>query len=101
MIRRPPRSTLFPYTTLFRSLLMVGQTPFGQDRTAAADDPGSSLDGPRDVSQQDAGMDCEVVHALLGLLDERVAIHLPGQFLRPAAGLFECLVDRHSSDRHG
>src|SRR2546430_5387153 len=23
MIRRPPRSTLFPYTTLFRSLLMA------------------------------------------------------------------------------
>src|SRR2546422_6825881 len=26
MIRRPPRSTLFPYTTLFRSVLMVGPT---------------------------------------------------------------------------
>src|SRR2546425_8740880 len=25
MIRRPPRSTLFPYTTLFRSLSKVGQ----------------------------------------------------------------------------
>src|SRR5258708_30626683 len=24
MIRRPPRSTLFPYTTLFRSLVYVG-----------------------------------------------------------------------------
>jgi len=24
MIRRPPRSTLFPYTTLFRSLLFIG-----------------------------------------------------------------------------
>src|SRR5258708_40318714 len=24
MIRRPPRSTLFPYTTLFRSVLLVG-----------------------------------------------------------------------------
>src|SRR5260370_6804723 len=24
MIRRPPRSTLFPYTTLFRSLILVG-----------------------------------------------------------------------------
>src|SRR5256885_6510280 len=24
MIRRPPRSTLFPYTTLFRSLLLAG-----------------------------------------------------------------------------
>src|SRR5258708_20068173 len=24
MIRRPPRSTLFPYTTLFRSILLTG-----------------------------------------------------------------------------
>src|SRR5438876_3558918 len=24
MIRRPPRSTLFPYTTLFRSLQLIG-----------------------------------------------------------------------------
>src|SRR2546428_8663863 len=27
MIRRPPRSTLFPYTTLFRSLLNGGFSP--------------------------------------------------------------------------
>src|SRR2546430_8297568 len=33
MIRRPPRSTLFPYTTLFRS-----HTPFsGTDRSASPD----------------------------------------------------------------
>src|SRR3989454_2121576 len=25
MIRRPPRSTLFPYTTLFRSIFQVGE----------------------------------------------------------------------------
>src|SRR3712207_8471609 len=25
MIRRPPRSTLFPYTTLFRSLMLLSQ----------------------------------------------------------------------------
>src|SRR2546430_10773029 len=31
MIRRPPRSTLFPYTTLFRSLV----TPAGFDRSTA------------------------------------------------------------------
>src|SRR2546422_6271648 len=31
MIRRPPRSTLFPYTTLFRSLLLDEQ----QDRHVA------------------------------------------------------------------
>src|SRR5690242_21894289 len=27
MIRRPPRSTLFPYTTLFRSMRMTGTRP--------------------------------------------------------------------------
>src|SRR5256885_1657408 len=29
MIRRPPRSTLFPYTTLFRSLLYLRQPGYG------------------------------------------------------------------------
>src|SRR2546426_7080353 len=33
MIRRPPRSTLFPYTTLFRSLIEDGQLlDFGQGK---------------------------------------------------------------------
>src|SRR2546422_6939928 len=37
MIRRPPRSTLFPYTTLFRSLLpVVGPEPSPQLRTVLA-----------------------------------------------------------------
>src|SRR5690348_17657684 len=34
MIRRPPRSTLFPYTTLFRSLRQMRQSP-----TPVATDP--------------------------------------------------------------
>src|SRR2546426_1355787 len=29
MIRRPPRSTLFPYTTLFRSRPVLGRDPRG------------------------------------------------------------------------
>src|SRR5256885_15882163 len=29
MIRRPPRSTLFPYTTLFRSYSLVGEGVLG------------------------------------------------------------------------
>src|SRR5258707_4591311 len=35
MIRRPPRSTLFPYTTLFRSLGAPKRQP-GRRRSAAA-----------------------------------------------------------------
>src|SRR3989442_14687877 len=42
MIRRPPRSTLFPYTTLFRSLLgrvgHHGHDHLVEDREAALDD---------------------------------------------------------------
>src|SRR3712207_7702982 len=33
MIRRPPRSTLFPYTTLFRSALIAGQIDYVCDQT--------------------------------------------------------------------
>src|SRR5438105_11920671 len=39
MIRRPPRSTLFPYTTLFRSLRPIGGKPMVQwvyERACAA-----------------------------------------------------------------
>src|SRR2546421_4986294 len=34
MIRRPPRSTLFPYTTLFRSLDRPAGQRFGEGRAA-------------------------------------------------------------------
>src|SRR3712207_8965631 len=37
MIRRPPRSTLFPYTTLFRSVLgLVALTVFAPDNTVSS-----------------------------------------------------------------
>src|SRR2546422_7580228 len=39
MIRRPPRSTLFPYTTLFRSRRTNGVRGRRRDRTAAAVEP--------------------------------------------------------------
>src|SRR2546425_13365054 len=36
MIRRPPRSTLFPYTTLFRSLVVTPATRLGGEVQQAA-----------------------------------------------------------------
>src|SRR5256885_8560928 len=36
MIRRPPRSTLFPYTTLFRSVAPKGLPPALRDKAHAA-----------------------------------------------------------------
>src|SRR5437870_7414101 len=36
MIRRPPRSTLFPYTTLFRSLSFLGASLIARGRQGTA-----------------------------------------------------------------
>src|SRR2546428_9720151 len=40
MIRRPPRSTLFPYTTLFRSVSQPGSKPERLHSKAAGHDRG-------------------------------------------------------------
>src|SRR3712207_7596204 len=49
MIRRPPRSTLFPYTTLFRSDRI--EVPFDKDRVKGA--PRIDADGDLSVAQED------------------------------------------------
>src|SRR3712207_8486558 len=40
MIRRPPRSTLFPYTTLFRSVVSVGYLSIAPARGTFPGTPG-------------------------------------------------------------
>ena len=81
-------------------LLMVGEAPFGEDRAAAGNNAGHAPRGQRDETQEDAGVDREVVDALLALLDQRVPKEVPGELLGPAAGLFQRLVDRDGADRH-
>src|SRR3712207_7699692 len=57
MIRRPPRSTLFPYTTLFRSYLgvialvgrFVGGVNLGQESVGG---PFGGLESPRGLGRQ-------------------------------------------------
>src|SRR5256885_10569306 len=63
MIRRPPRSTLFPYTTLFRSLpriVQAARTPRIASRQHGRilprrADRGGSLSGPDSESAIDRG----------------------------------------------
>src|SRR5256885_6906962 len=58
MIRRPPRSTLFPYTTLFRSLAERGEDESADHRPEhgaepADDRPEQELDGAADVERSE------------------------------------------------
>src|SRR3712207_7980913 len=65
MIRRPPRSTLFPYTTLFRSLghggRHRGMRDLQQQRAAAAEQEHRlTIDTPGDASgTEEAGVRSE------------------------------------------
>src|SRR5260370_5180707 len=52
MIRRPPRSTLFPYTTLFRSSTTPpGRTSISRERRWARRRPKSIRAGVRDTAR--------------------------------------------------
>src|SRR5438105_10187595 len=72
MVRRPPRSTLFPYTTLFRSIDYL---------------PGGAVPGYRQ-RKEDEGAACgtggrgEIAVALEGGL-ERQRHHADGRWVRP------------------
>src|SRR5258708_25907713 len=52
MIRRPPRSTLFPYTTLFRSYAVGRHQPAAR-RDHAVDDPRERHHDERNVDRRD------------------------------------------------
>ena len=82
------------------AFLVMREAPFRHDRAAAGDDAGDALGRHRDVGQTDAGVDGEIVDALLGLLDQRVAEDFPGQVLGDAADFLQRLIDRHGADRN-
>src|SRR5258708_18723113 len=63
MIRRPPRSTLFPYTTLFRSVQRPREGPHRPARAAA-------VAGPRD-DQGEAARNVRRVPERRGAAQER------------------------------
>src|SRR5256886_1754688 len=71
MIRRPPRSTLFPYTTLFRSLQALGR----EGRVLALDrDPQAIAAGRQRFTDE---MRLTLVHASFADLGTLVPAHAP------------------------
>src|SRR2546430_10831942 len=73
MIRRPPRSTLFPYTTLFRSVvdvldgLVLGALVVAAHRLEATAEVGEAL--PRGG----VGLVCDLMGGLVGRSEEHTS----------------------------
>src|SRR3989454_12373395 len=88
MIRRPPRSTLFPYTTLFRSKALGDGVATGADWRLMADTIHLHLDrkklqqafawGPKDSVRARA------VSTLNGIKADSLALDLPDEVLTEA-----------------
>src|SRR2546422_2533227 len=63
MIRRPPRSTLFPYTTLFRSSRGTGRVPAARaSHVKTGDRPPAVRAGDRRPQSESAATPIEVLH---------------------------------------
>src|SRR6185295_20262498 len=67
MIRRPPRSTLFPYTTLFRSLYRLG---------ASIPSPGVNYPNVQKCVAQVSGGESAQIYSLINLFSGGALLHL-------------------------
>src|SRR2546425_1484246 len=77
MIRRPPRSTLFPYTTLFRSLLVNHDAAFEVGGESAHGVMGCRLHGHGFMQGVDAEIGADEIGDVRKLLVEHFAAEVP------------------------
>src|SRR2546425_5330431 len=91
MIRRPPRSTLFPYTTLFRSF--VGEGVLADDGLIALHlDTGDARDqaaGGAEALRVDAGLEGEIIAARFDGHDDLFKGTVAGAFAQAVDGALD------------
>src|SRR3712207_9249019 len=89
MIRRPPRSTLFPYTTLFRSVLRSGRVGAGAVGRHA--EPALALD--REVQHVGRALQRAAAHRVV----DGAELHAQADLARVAAAAALAGRDRKST----
>src|SRR3712207_6986913 len=89
MIRRPPRSTLFPYTTLFRSNHCRSQRLGG-----AGPDRGLPREGDRERTRRQTAQDGRVVSARAGDFRDRKSTRLNSSHANISYAVF-CLKKKN------
>src|SRR2546426_6291298 len=100
MIRRPPRSTLFPYTTLFRSItdatLLKGRDPIEACRRAVAGGATMVQVRLKDAAPRDV---LTLARALVGVLRDRKSTRLNSSHLVISYAVF-CLKKKKNRYLH-
>src|SRR5689334_24626582 len=98
MLRRPPRSTLFPYTTLFRSHLPRAGAAGARDRALGLRPPGGPLRAPPPGASARAG---PLAHAALpGVRSEEHTSELQSQFHLVCRLLLEKKKKKTTNNQH-
>src|SRR5215471_12708740 len=77
------------------------QTPFGHDGTATRHNTRDAPGSQGNIAQEHASVDREVIDPLLSLLNQRIAVDLPGEFLSLATHLLQSLINRYGTNGHG
>ena len=78
------------------------QAPFAHDASATAHDAAQPFVGQMHIVAADACMDGEVIHSLLALFNQGVAVDFPGEVFHLCRSPFsKCLVDRDSAHGNG
>src|SRR3712207_7680810 len=97
MIRRPPRSTLFPYTTLFRSALDRGPTGVPAAREARTHRVGLLADRRADRFHRGSGIPLLSLVPLCGAGGDRKSTRLNSSHANISYAVF-CLKKKKSSN---
>src|SRR5258706_1386913 len=96
MIRRPPRSTLFPYTTLFRSLVAMNwkMTDFALASELKADEHGPALCDGKIRSEEHTSELQSLTNLVCRLLLEKKNIDIPNYVYLPPSDLLASELGR-------
>src|SRR5690348_18503253 len=94
MIRRPPRSTLFPYTTLFRSGAMSKLFGGGQKAASGGIQGDVLATDNNTVGMVDAGIKSAIQGSNVPNPDEAVPSFVSGAMAKAGKGLLERTEER-------
>src|SRR2546425_3521858 len=98
MIRRPPRSTLFPYTTLFRSIIFDGKASARRIRLGWKIESGAGLRLARTGS---AGSVLNVKHEIVNGSGATRSEEHTSELQSLAYLVCRLLLEKKKQDRHG